>query len=57
MDCLKDNFLCVGFGDYIPGTKHSKGQNAKLITVCLYSFLGMAIMAMSYNVINKHLNL
>lgn len=47
----KMHVLILGFGDFIPGTKITKGQNAKLLTVCLYSFLGMAIMGMCYNVI------
>ena len=46
----KMHVLILGFGDFIPGTKITKGQNAKLLTVCLYSFLGMAIMGMCYNV-------
>ncbi len=49
----------IGFGDFVPGDKvlnvSSKQGQAKLIIACVYVLMGLAVVAMSINLVQEEI--
>lgn len=61
-DYLEGSYFCfitlstIGFGDYVPGSisgAESEGSKEKLIICCVYLMLGLAVMAMCFNLMQE----
>ena len=43
----------IGFGDLVPGSKVLEQGQYKLVTCVLYLFFGLAVIAMSFNLVQE----
>ena len=46
----------IGFGDLVPGSKVLEQGQYKLVTCVLYLFFGLAVIAMSFNLVQEEVN-